>query len=92
MKKYKTEALVYLNQVKSFLEKNEQAREYFMKDRDVQDFYDKVLELSEQNLEKSGQPELSVEQFEELRSTKIESEKKLQEIFVQTKFGGFSLN
>ncbi len=92
MKKYKTELLVYLNQVKSFLEKNEQAKAYFIQNKSVEDFYDKVLELSAQNLEKSGQPELSVEQFEEIRNSKTQEEKNLSNIFVYTKFGGYSLN
>lgn len=89
MKNFETEVLVYLNQVKSFLEKNEQARNYFIQGITAEEFYDKVRDISQKNLEKNGQPELSVEQFEEIRKPKI---KKEPEIIIYTKFGGYSLN
>ena len=89
MKNFETEILIYLNGIKSFLEKNEQARNYFIQDLDVEEFYEKVRDISQKNLEKSGQPELSVEQFEEIRNTKV---KKTFEPIIYTKFGGYSLN
>lgn len=89
MKKFETEVLVYLNQVKSFLEKNEQARNYFIQGVTVDEFYEQVKIFSQQNLEKNGQPELSVEQFEEIRKPKV---KKEPQTFIYTEFGGYSLN
>lgn len=89
MKNLETEVLIYLNQIKSFLEKNEEARNYFIQDLSIEEFYEKVKTLSQKNFESSGQPQLTQEQFELLRNTKT---KKEFEPIIYTKFGGYSLN
>jgi hypothetical protein len=90
---FKPEVLIYLNQVKSFLSKNEEARSYFMSNTNPDDFYTKLCEMSEKNFDSSGEPSLTQEQFEELRLEIIkEPEKKVFDPIVYTKFGHYSLN
>lgn len=66
-----TEVLVYLQKIKTFLKNNQEARDYFIGNADVDKFYEQMSIISNKNYEKSGQPELSKEQFEALRTTMI---------------------
>lgn len=89
---YKTEVLIYLNQIKSFLSKNEEARQYFMSSITPEIFYESLCEISEKNLDSLGQPNLTQEQFEELRLELIKKQSKVFNPIVYTKFGWYSLN
>lgn len=96
---YKPEVLIYLFQIKSFLEKNEEARLYFVPNKNFEAFYEKLCKISEQNYESSGEPNLSQSQFEELRLSVLEKhiEKKNVSKFicdpiVHTQFASYSLN
>lgn len=64
-----TEVLVYLQKVKNYLNTNEEAKTYFIGNSDAEEFYKHLAVISEKNFEKSGQPELTQEQFELLRKT-----------------------
>ena len=64
-----TEVLVYLQKVKNYLNTNVEAKEYFIGNSDVEEFYKHLTIISEKNFEENGQPELSKEQFELLRKT-----------------------
>jgi hypothetical protein len=97
MIKYKPEVLIYLNQVKSFLDKNEEARSYFMSNISPDIFYEKLCKISEQNFESSGEPNLTQNQFEELRlGVSEQTEKKVKQFIcdpmIYTQFGSYSLN
>lgn len=63
------EILVYIQKVKNYLKTNEEAREYFIGESDVDDFYKHLTIISEKNFNQNGQPELTKEQFELLRRT-----------------------
>ena len=72
----KPEILIYLNQVKDYLKKNEEALNYFVVNVDKDTFFDKLAKLSEINFEKSGEPTLTVHQFEQIRTELMIKEKK----------------
>lgn len=67
--RFSPEVLIYLQTVKNFLSNNEDAKSYFLSFVDEEDFYEKLLEISEINFTKNGNPELSREQFEFLRAS-----------------------
>jgi hypothetical protein len=64
-----TEVLVYLQKIKTFFKTNQEARDYFVGDADVEYFYEQLSIISSKNYETDGQPELSREQLEALRVT-----------------------
>jgi hypothetical protein len=88
----KPEILIYLNQVKDYLKKNEEALNYFVANGDKDTFFEKLSKLSKINFEKSGEPTLSVHQFEQIRTELMTEDKKEIDIIVFTKYGSYSLN
>jgi hypothetical protein len=64
-----SEVLVYIQKIKNFLNTNDSARDYFIGNSDVDEFYKQLTIISEKNYESNGQPELTKEQFELLRVT-----------------------
>lgn len=64
-----TEVLIYLQKVKNYLKTNDEARDYFIGNSDIEEFYDQLSIISSKNFETKGQPELTPEQFELLRTT-----------------------
>lgn len=64
-----TEILVYIQKIKNFLSTNQGARDYFIGNSDVNEFYKQLTIISEKNYQKNRQPELTKEQFELLRIT-----------------------
>lgn len=65
------EVLIYLDRVKTFFKNNETARKYFINGGDENKFFKHLEEISQKNYEKTGEPELSVDQLELLRKTII---------------------
>jgi hypothetical protein len=63
------EVLTYIQTVKSFLKKNEEAKSYFLTDVDEELFYKHLGEIAEKNLKSFGEPMLNREQFDLLRKT-----------------------
>ncbi len=58
-----TEVFIYLQKVKEYMKKNDEARESLMIDKDEEKFYDLLTKFSLNNLTKTGFPELSHQQF-----------------------------
>jgi hypothetical protein len=73
------EVLIYLQKLKRYLDENHDTKNYFLKEMNEQSFFNYILNISEINLEKRGQPELTSEQFEMLRNnfTNNEQENKV---------------
>lgn len=61
------EVLIYIQNLKNFIYKNKNASEYFSYIGKEDEFFSKVTEYSTENFEKNGHPELTTEQFEEIR-------------------------
>ena len=63
------EVLIYLQQVKKYLELSKEAKNYFIGDGDEELFFKHLIEISQKNFEKNGEVMLNKEQFEILRTT-----------------------
>jgi hypothetical protein len=64
-----SEILTYIQTVKSFLKKNEEARKYFLSGVDEELFFQHLTEIAEKNFKSFGEPMLNREQFDLLRKT-----------------------
>lgn len=76
-----TEVLVYLQKIKNYLNNSEDAKNYFIGQADVDEFYKELAIISNKNFETKGQPELTKEQFELLRVTLIATSIAKQRVF-----------
>lgn len=89
------EVLIYIQKIKTYMSTNEEANNYFIGEFNPNDFYNEITTTSEKNFEQKGDPMLSREQFEEIR-TKIRTpkeDKKEKNIFFDLKdFGKICLN
>jgi hypothetical protein len=61
------EVLIYVQKVKKYLTTNDETREYFEIETSGDDFFKALTELSHKNFEDTGEAELSLQQFEDLR-------------------------
>lgn len=87
------EVLIYISSIKKFLSTNDEARDYFLKDLNEDDFFSMVAESSQKNFEKNGDPMLFRNQFEEIKSELLNSIQKENNIFMEIKdFGTICLN
>jgi len=58
---------IYINNVREFLKKNEDAAEYFFGNKGEEIFYELLTIFAIENFEQNDDPSLSIEQFEEIR-------------------------
>ena len=89
------EVLIYIKNIKKFLDTNQEAHDYFLKDLNADDFFSKVAESSQENFERNGDPMLLRNQFEKIKNELINSSTKNIEdnIFFDLKdFGKICLN
>lgn len=63
------EVLIYIQKVKQYLKSDDSARKYFLENVDEDLFYKHLIEISQKNFEKDGEPTLTQDQFELLRKT-----------------------
>jgi hypothetical protein len=69
MSKIPSEVLIYLQTVKTYINNNPDARDYFIGESDEELFYTHLVEVSKKNFEKNGEVMLNKDQFEILRKT-----------------------
>lgn len=90
------DVLVYVQSVKKYFSSNPDAQKYFSIEGNEQQFFDQITEISQKNYEKNGEPELTIEQFEELRrdlSNVVGSDKTIIASFMNLgNLGHISLN
>ena len=83
------DVLIYIQNVRKFFTTNVETREYFKIDDDEDKFFDHVIEQAQKNFEETGIPELSIEQFEEMKVKQFD----MQGVFIPMgHFGLISLN
>jgi hypothetical protein len=87
MKKYSIDILVYVDSVKRFFEDNKEAKEYFLSNIDENIFFEELCNICEKNINERELPNLTVEQFEQLRNKMLKSP-----IILVPGFEGYSLN
>ena len=64
------EVSIYLQKVKTYiLENDDIRRKHFFPDGEEERFFEMVEKISEQNFKEKNEPELTIEQFEEIRKT-----------------------
>lgn len=63
------DVLVYLQSIKSYIDNNIDAKNYFIGENDEESFYDLVKDVARVNFEKNGEPQLTRAQFELVRIT-----------------------
>lgn len=69
MTKTPPEVLIYIQTVKTYLNNNTEAKDYFIGESDEELFFNHLSEISQKNFETSGEVMLNKEQFELLRKT-----------------------
>ena len=67
LEKLPPEILIYMQSVRKYITGNENTSKFFGVDVHGEKFFDKVLEIAQDNFEKTGEPQLSMEQFERVR-------------------------
>ena len=65
-----TEVLIYVQSVKNYFEQNPEVKEYFIGNTDEDDFFNRLSERSQKNIDEEKDAMLTQEQFEELRVVK----------------------
>jgi hypothetical protein len=91
-----TEVLIYVQNMKKYFTDFPEVREYFIGNSDEDLFFKHLIEISQKNFEKDGDPMLKIEQFELLKLTisaitiskKEINELENDKIFIQTSFFG----
>ena len=63
------EVLIYVQNVRNYLNKDLEARNYFLNEIDEEMFFKYLTEISQKNFEKDGEPILTKDQFELIRKT-----------------------
>lgn len=67
LEKLPPEVLIYIQNVKRYLTTNEETRIYFEIDKTGDEFFSELTKLSFENFEETGEAELSLQQFEDIR-------------------------
>jgi hypothetical protein len=95
------EVLIYIQTVKTYLNSNKEARDYFIGNSNEELFFEHLSIISEKNFDTNGEAMLNKEQFELLRKTLLAiaiSKKEIPEdpmdkIFLDIEgFGKYCLN
>lgn len=68
---YSHEILTYIQTVKNFLSKNPDASKYFLVSIDEEFFFNSLAQIAEKNFKSFGEPALTKQQFDFLRTTMI---------------------
>lgn len=68
LEKLPTEVLIYIQNVRKFVAKNKATRDYFKIDSHEEDFFDELTEVSIKNFKETGDAQISIVQFEEIRA------------------------
>lgn len=63
------EIIIYINKLRSYFKKNEDASSYFLKNIDEDKFFDMVTDMAQKNFSTKGDPTLDLPQFEAIKQT-----------------------
>ena len=61
------EVLIYIQNLKHYINSHEEALKYFTMMNKKDEFFESAVKLSQKNFEDTGEPELTIDQFEEIR-------------------------
>jgi len=92
LKKLPPDVLIYVQKVRIHLTTNETTKTYFHIDENEDEFFNGLTEIAKKNFDETGDPELSMVQFEELKK-KVSKTPDLYGVFISVgQFGHVSLN
>ncbi len=63
------EIIIYINKLRGYFKKNENAKDYFLKNLDEEKFFNMVTDMAQKNFLTKGDPTLSLLQFEAIKQT-----------------------
>jgi len=63
------EVIVYVQKLKKYFKTNSEAREYFVQDLDIEEFFEYLTDIAEKNFLEKEDPTLNMEQFEIIKNT-----------------------
>jgi hypothetical protein len=90
------EVLIYIQNLKKYFQSNEDQLKYFVSIDNKESFFDYVINISQKNFKNKGEPELTVDQFEEFKKITSGVNEKTREstaVFMYLgEFGFVSLN
>ena len=87
------EVLIYIQNIKSYFTTNVEAQEYFNIVGNEETFFNHLSDISQKNFEEHGEPQLSLEQFEDLRQKTHGSNKEFKGLFISLgEYGYVSYN
>jgi hypothetical protein len=80
-----SDTLIYIQSVKDYFKKNQQANDYFLSNNNEELFFQHLSDIAEKNYKSFNNPTLNREQFELLRKTTlalsiVNESKKVEEI------------
>lgn len=73
LEKLPTEVLIYIQKIRKYFTTNEETKEYFQIDKHGEEFFNELIEVSQKNFEEYGAAELSLQQFEDIRSKVVDT-------------------
>ena len=86
------EVLIYVQNVRKYITSNDETREYFEIDNNSDEFFEALTELANKNFKESGEVELSMAQFEDIRQ-KVLKRNDMYGVFVSLgNYGLISMN
>lgn len=65
--KMSPEVLIYIQSIKKYFSSHSDAQEYFKVEGNEEAFFEQMGEMSQKNFEEHGEPQLTLDQFEEIR-------------------------
>ena len=60
---------MYVQKLKKYFKTNSEAREYFVQDLDIEEFFEYLTDIAEKNFLEKEDPTLNMEQFEIIKNT-----------------------
>ena len=88
LEKLPPDVLIYIQKVRTHITTNESTMTYFQIDIYGEEFFDGLIEMAKKNFDDTGDPELSMLQFEELKM-KVSKTPDLAGVFIS--LGGLGL-
>lgn len=62
------EVLIYVQKIKSYLNNDMEAHQYFLQNNDENNFFKELINIALKNFNKNGDPTLTIDQFELIKT------------------------
>ena len=92
LEKLPSDVLIYIQNVRKYFSTNEHTKSYFKIDSHGEEFFDELAEMAQKNFKATGEAQLSIAQFEEIRTKVLKEVNPLGVFQSLGDFGLISLN